>query len=377
MSEALSTSPARPPSACPTWLPNIAPPAWPSSPISGPAICCASGGSAPPIADTTCSATGSTSTFQTSMVCSTHSARLQAADEVTPEENSVDESSQWSASRSASAISPACRSVGDGSGCSATVRRATSLASVQFTEPSCGDIIACIWLISADRSGMPPPPGIPGKPPPAPPRPPNALKICSNGVPLKGLGCSSSGRSPGSFVMTSKLLATSNGRAVVWVRSTRDRRPARRTPRRHPGDPARRGRGARRAGRPGRRGSRRVRRHRPRPRPRPGRHRAGLLRPPDRDGPARRGRGADRREVRRDRGRRGAPGRPARDRGRRRHRRHRRRAPRARPSRRPARSSTSSRRPCRSGSTRSSPTAPTSGSARRRAWLTGNPRRAA
>ena len=44
MSEALSTSPASPPSAWPTWLPNIAPPAWPSRPISGPAICCASGG---------------------------------------------------------------------------------------------------------------------------------------------------------------------------------------------------------------------------------------------------------------------------------------------------------------------------------------------
>src|SRR4029079_5833054 len=76
------------------------------------------------------------------------------------------------------------------------------LASAQFTEPSCGAIIACIWLINADRSGMPPaPPVMPGKPAPAAPPAPNALKICSNGVPLKGFGVSSSGRSPGSFVI--------------------------------------------------------------------------------------------------------------------------------------------------------------------------------
>ena len=202
MSEALSTSPARPPRACPTWEPNIAPPAWPRMPISGPAIACASAGRAEPIADTTCSATGSTSRCHTPTVSSTHSARLQATAERTPEGNSVAESSQWSASRRASATSLRWRSVGVGSGSSATVRRATSLARVQFTEPSCGAIIACIWLINAERSGIPPapcaPPNAPGRPPPAPPK---ALKICSNGVPLKGLLSSPSGRSPGSFVM--------------------------------------------------------------------------------------------------------------------------------------------------------------------------------
>jgi hypothetical protein len=93
-----------------------------------------------------------------------------------------------------------------GSGFSATVRRATSVASVQFTEPSCGAIIACICDISADRSGIcPAPPTPPGAPPNMPPSPPpKAVNICSNGVPLKGLGWSSplsDGWSPGSFVM--------------------------------------------------------------------------------------------------------------------------------------------------------------------------------
>ena len=97
-----------------------------------------------------------------------------------------------------------CRSVGDGSGSWATVCRATSLASVQFTEPSCGAIIACIWPISADRSGIRRPAGrrAPGRrTPPSAPR--SALKICSNGVPLNGL-CRSRpvvGRSPGSLLM--------------------------------------------------------------------------------------------------------------------------------------------------------------------------------
>ena len=103
MSLAVSTSPASPPSAGPTWLPNIAPPALPSIPISGPAIAWASSGIALPIAPTTCSATGSTSTRHTSVVCSIHSARLQAAVVLTPEGSTVASSSQWSASRMASA----------------------------------------------------------------------------------------------------------------------------------------------------------------------------------------------------------------------------------------------------------------------------------
>ncbi len=79
-------------------------------------------------------------------------------------------------------MSARCRSEGVGSGSAATVRRATSLASCQFTDPSCGVIIACICPISAFRSGIPAPPA------PVPPNaPPNAWNICSNGVPLNGL----------------------------------------------------------------------------------------------------------------------------------------------------------------------------------------------
>ena len=37
----------------------------------------------------------------------------------------------------------------------AVARRAMSLARFQFTAPSWGCIIACIWPISAERSGMP------------------------------------------------------------------------------------------------------------------------------------------------------------------------------------------------------------------------------
>ena len=136
MSEAVSTSPARPPSAWPTWEPNIAPPAFPSMPSSGPAIDLASSGSALPIAPTTCSATGSTSRRQTSMVSSIHSARLQAADVLTPDGRSVAWSSQWSASRTASASASLSACDGVGSACWATALRATSLARFQFTDPS-------------------------------------------------------------------------------------------------------------------------------------------------------------------------------------------------------------------------------------------------
>ena len=60
------------------WV-NIALPSWVSMPSIGPAIACASAGSAEPIAFTTLSATGSTSRCHTGMLASTHSARLQAA----------------------------------------------------------------------------------------------------------------------------------------------------------------------------------------------------------------------------------------------------------------------------------------------------------
>ena len=156
MSLAVSTSPARPPSAAPTWLPNIAPPALPSIPIRGPAIALASSGIALPMAPTTCSATGSTRTRHTSVVCSIHSARLQAAVVFTPEGSTVASSSQWSASRMASATRVWSLRSGLGSGSWAAVFRAMSVARVQFTGPSYGAIIACIWPISAERSGIPP-----------------------------------------------------------------------------------------------------------------------------------------------------------------------------------------------------------------------------
>ena len=135
MSLAVSTSPARPPSAAPTWLPNMAPPALPIMPMRGPAIAWASSGIASPIAPTTCSATGSTSTRHTSVVCSIHSARLQAAVVFTPEGSTVASSSQWSASRMASATRVWSLRSGLGSGSWAAVRRAMSVARVQFTGP--------------------------------------------------------------------------------------------------------------------------------------------------------------------------------------------------------------------------------------------------
>ena len=94
-------------------------------PSSGPDIARASSGRAPLSACTEDSAIGSTSTFHTSVVPTTHSARLHAAVEVTPEGNSVVSSSQWSASRSASATASFCCCVGDGSGDWATVLRAS------------------------------------------------------------------------------------------------------------------------------------------------------------------------------------------------------------------------------------------------------------
>ena len=178
MSEAVSTSPASPPSACPTWEPKTVPPILPSMPISGPAMARASAGIEPPIAPfmalVTWAATGSTSTFQTSIVCSIHSARLHAAPTVTPDASGVTVSSQWSASRTESATRSRSVRLGVGSGFSAAERRAMSLARVQFTAPSYGVIRCCIWPSSALRSGIGPP---------APPRAPN---ICSNGVPLNG-----------------------------------------------------------------------------------------------------------------------------------------------------------------------------------------------
>ena len=92
-----------------------------------------------PCAATTCSATGSTSTFQTSMVCSTHSARLQAAVVVTPEgklggrvEPVVGEPDGVG-----DRVALPLRS-GTGRAPAATVLRARSWRASQFTGPSCG-----------------------------------------------------------------------------------------------------------------------------------------------------------------------------------------------------------------------------------------------
>ena len=91
-----------------------------------------------------------------------------------------------------------------------------SVARVQFTGPSYGAIIACIWPISAERSGMPPwPPRLPPRPP-RPPAPPSALKICSKGVPLNGL---SSGP-PGLLLMAPNYPAAPNVGAGVRGRRT-------------------------------------------------------------------------------------------------------------------------------------------------------------
>ena len=92
---------------------------------------------------------------------------------------------------------------------------------------------------------------------------------------------------------------------------------------------------------------------------------------------AARGRRARRRRARRPRASPPCTGSAARDRGRRRRGRHRRRPPGRGVRRLPRADRRAQGRRCRSGSTRSSPTAPTSGSARRRAWLTGTARVAA
>ena len=68
MSEAVSTSPASAPMPEPTWEASIAPTALPRMPMIGPAIALASSGRAPLRELTERSATGSTSTFHTSVV---------------------------------------------------------------------------------------------------------------------------------------------------------------------------------------------------------------------------------------------------------------------------------------------------------------------
>ena len=77
----------------------------------------------------------------------------------------------------------AASATGVGSGCWATVLRAVSMATSQFSGPSYGCIIDWSWLKSWPRSGAPPP------------------KNCSNGVPRNGLAPFGSSSGGGSLVM--------------------------------------------------------------------------------------------------------------------------------------------------------------------------------
>ena len=135
-----TTSPASVPSACPIWEPNIAPPMDRIMPSSGPAMACISSGSTSPMAPATRSATGSTSSFHTGRVASTHSARLQATAVPAPEGSEVTPSSHRSASRTASSTQarsarPTVASLTPSAVPWATVWRAMSLAMSQFTGP--------------------------------------------------------------------------------------------------------------------------------------------------------------------------------------------------------------------------------------------------
>ncbi len=141
------------------------------------------------------SATGSTRSFQTGRVASTHSARLHATAVPAPEGNSVTESSQRSASRTASATAERSVALTERSlllpstGSATTVWRAMSLASSQFTGPPSNESICPSCWNAAPRSfglsppsiapnglSAPPAPGPPGAPaPPIPNSAPNGL----------------------------------------------------------------------------------------------------------------------------------------------------------------------------------------------------------
>ena len=111
----------------------------PASPGRAPPASASPGVSAPSIASAMCAATGSTSRRQTGMVCSIHSARLQAAAPALTCGKAVASASQSSASATASAIARCCPPSGLGSGPSeAAVRRAVSLATSQLTPEPAG-----------------------------------------------------------------------------------------------------------------------------------------------------------------------------------------------------------------------------------------------
>ncbi len=143
------TSWAIAPMPWPTWAPNIIPPNWFITALSGPSCERISSGSMVPIASTTRAATGSHSVAQTGKVRSIHSTRLQVSTVTTPEGRSVTSSSHRSASRTASVIWS--RSAAVGSRCSsATVEIAIWRARSQFTGPPVHDI--SFW--SSANSGI-------------------------------------------------------------------------------------------------------------------------------------------------------------------------------------------------------------------------------
>lgn len=211
-----TTSAASAPRAWPIWVPNIAPPIERMTPISGPAMACISSGSTPPMALPTRSATGSTRSFQTGRVASIHSARLQATAEAAPEGNSVEESSQRSARRIASATADRSAVLTERSlflpsaGSATTVCRAMSLARSQFTGPPSKDSIwpSC-WNAAPRSAGLRPPSMAPkglsalGVPPGAP-----MPKSAPSGLPAPNPnGCC--GVAPGSDVPPASLSSLS------------------------------------------------------------------------------------------------------------------------------------------------------------------------
>ncbi len=140
MSVEPTTSPASTPTACPICVPNMAPPIERIMPMRGPAIACISSGRTSPMAAPTRSATGSTRSFHTGSVASTHSARLQATAVPAPDGRDVASSSHRSASRTASwtaarSAGPTLASLVPFGAPWATVWRAICWAMSQFTGP--------------------------------------------------------------------------------------------------------------------------------------------------------------------------------------------------------------------------------------------------
>ena len=191
MSEAVSTSAASPPIAEPTWVPNIAPPIWPSMPISGPAIACASCGqrAAHRADDALGHRLDQPAPHLTGRLDPLGAAPGHGRGDAG--RNAVASSSQWSASRTASATFR-WRSVGVGVGLLGH-RPAGDVAGQ-------GPVHRAVVrrhhrLHLAHQPGQVGHPA--GPPPAAPAHLRSQVKICSKGVPLKGLWASPSAARPG------------------------------------------------------------------------------------------------------------------------------------------------------------------------------------